>query len=263
MNRIPLLALALLTPPPSPAPAPAPCCRVLELRQYTLHPGQRDVLISLFEREFVESQEAQGMHLVGQFRDALDADRFVWLRGFSGMDARRDALAAFYGGPVWKAHREAANATMVDSSNVLLLRPVDAGFAPPRAPRPPPGAPEQPGAGAVVVATLYPRRAAGDALARFYAREVLPLRRALGAQALALFETEPAQNTFPALPVREGEPLLVAFERFESREAYRAHRERLAREPRWRERVEPALRRQLGGAVQVLLLEPTARSLLR
>ena len=34
------------------------CCPVLELRQYTLKPGQRDVLINLFERHFVESQEA-------------------------------------------------------------------------------------------------------------------------------------------------------------------------------------------------------------
>jgi hypothetical protein len=34
---------------------------VVELRQYTLRPGQRDVLIALFDREFVESQEAEGM----------------------------------------------------------------------------------------------------------------------------------------------------------------------------------------------------------
>ncbi|RZL06943.1 MAG: NIPSNAP family protein, partial [Rubrivivax sp.] len=34
---------------------------IVELRRYTLHPGQRDTLIELFEREFVESQEALGM----------------------------------------------------------------------------------------------------------------------------------------------------------------------------------------------------------
>src|SRR5437870_12322186 len=37
------------------------CCSIVELRQYTLHPGQRGVLIDLFDREFVESQEALGM----------------------------------------------------------------------------------------------------------------------------------------------------------------------------------------------------------
>ena len=48
---------------------------VVELRQYTLRPGQRDVLIDLFDREFVESQEATGMAIVGQFRDLDDPDR--------------------------------------------------------------------------------------------------------------------------------------------------------------------------------------------
>jgi hypothetical protein len=98
-------------------------CPVVELRQYTLHPGQRDVLISLFDREFVESQEAVGMTVLGQFRDLDDPDRFVWLRGFDDMPHRAEALGRFYGGPIWKAHREQANATMIDSDDVLLLRP--------------------------------------------------------------------------------------------------------------------------------------------
>ena len=79
------------------------CCPVLELRQYTLRPGMRDVLIELFEREFVESQEALGMTLVGQFRDLDDPNRFVWLRGFADMTTRAQALHDFYGGPVWKS----------------------------------------------------------------------------------------------------------------------------------------------------------------
>ena len=247
-----LLTLALLA---TPASTPErPCCRVLELRQYTLHPGQRDVLVSLFEREFVESQEALGMRLVGQFRDVDHPRRFVWLRGFTDMESRREALAAFYGGAVWKTHRAAANATMQDSSDVLLLRPVGGGFAPPRAPRPAVGA-AAPTAGLVVV-TLYFRDApVDDALLRLYAQEVEPLRRALGAQPLALLQTEPARNTFPALPVREGEQVLVAVERFESAAAYRTFEKQLAR--------QPTLRRALRAAPQVLRLEPTARSLLR
>jgi len=95
---------------------------IIELRQYTLHPGRRDELIELFDREFVETQEAVGIQVIGQFRDLDDTDRFVWLRGFNDMPARAQSLNAFYGGPVWKAHREAANATMIDSDNVLLLR---------------------------------------------------------------------------------------------------------------------------------------------
>ena len=58
--------------------------QVVELRQYTLHPRRRDALVELFDREFVESQEMEGMSVMGQFRDLDDADRFVWLRGFAG-----------------------------------------------------------------------------------------------------------------------------------------------------------------------------------
>src|SRR5262245_19438300 len=94
------------------------CCPVVELRQYTLKPQQRDVLIGLFDRRFVESQEAVGMTVIGQFRDRRNPDRFVWLRGFPDMEARRQALEAFYDGPVWAAHKMAANDTMLDSDNV-------------------------------------------------------------------------------------------------------------------------------------------------
>ena len=96
---------------------------LLELRRYTLHPGQRDTLIDLFDREFVESQEALDMRVIGQFRDLDDPQGFVWLRGFADMTSRRASLEAFYDGPVWRAHRDAANATMVDWNDVFLLRP--------------------------------------------------------------------------------------------------------------------------------------------
>ncbi|WP_421737114.1 NIPSNAP family protein [Caulobacter sp.] len=167
-------------------PSPA----VVELRQYTLHPGRRDALITLFEREFVESQQAAGVTLIGLFRDLDDPNRFVWLRGFTDMEQRRAALTAFYDGPVWAAHRDAANATMIDSDDVLLLQP-----HPMRA-----GA-ERPWTG-------------GD---RLLTLTVQTLDTALdvpdpghpGAEILAAWVTNPAENTFPRLPVREGERVLV------------------------------------------------------
>src|SRR6202162_2076120 len=74
----------------------ASCCSLIELRQYTLHAGQRDVLIRLFDREFIETQEALGIAVIGQFRDLDRPDRFVWIRGFVNADARGQELAAFY-----------------------------------------------------------------------------------------------------------------------------------------------------------------------
>ena len=102
---------------------------IVELRQYTLKAGQRDTLISLFESEFIESQEVAGMRIFGTFRDLDRPDRFVWLRGFDDMEARRKSLSDFYGGPVWAEHKKAANATMISSDDVLLLAPACPGSA--------------------------------------------------------------------------------------------------------------------------------------
>ena len=55
------------------------------LRQYTRHPGRRDDLVALFEREFAETEEAEGIRLIGQFLNLDDPDRFVWFRGFPDM----------------------------------------------------------------------------------------------------------------------------------------------------------------------------------
>ena len=103
---------------------------VIELRQYTLHPGRRETLIRPVRGAFLEPQEAAGIRVLGQFRDLDDPDRFVWMRGFPDLAARPAALGDFYGGPVWAEHRDAANATMIDSDDVLLLRPVPGGTGP-------------------------------------------------------------------------------------------------------------------------------------
>ena len=65
------------------------------------------------------------------------------------------ALTDFYSGPVWKAHRQAANATMIDSDNVLLLRPAvpTSGFSLENMKRSPMGSDEVPTS--FVVATIY------------------------------------------------------------------------------------------------------------
>ncbi|MGW3247132.1 NIPSNAP family protein [Streptomyces sp. NPDC001070] len=162
---------------------------IVELRRYTLRPGARDTLIDLFEREFVTGQEAAGIRVGGRFRDLDDPDRFVWMRGFPDMAARNRALRAFYGGPVWRAHRDAANATMTDSDDVLLLR--GPGYAVP------------PDAGTVVVTICHPTDPAAFTGA-------LAAAGGLPATAAA-HRTEHAENDFPALPVRTGEDVVVWF----------------------------------------------------
>jgi hypothetical protein len=231
--------------------------QVVELRQYTLHPGKRDTLIDLFERHFIEPQEAAGIRVLGQFRDAGDPNRFVWMRGFRDMGARPGALGAFYGGPAWKADRDAANATMVDSDNVLLLRPVDkdAGFALP----PERGLASR--ATAVVVATIYLLNAPVDAgFLKLFESTVRPMMTEAGAPPIARFRTEESPNNFPALPVRAGEHAFVWFASFGSVEEFEMHKVLLAHSPR-NAGVAKALSPLLAAPVQRLELIPTRRSL--
>jgi quinol monooxygenase YgiN len=242
---------------------------VVELRQYTLRPGQRDVLIDLFDRELVESQEADGMAIVGQFRDLDDPDRFTWIRGFASMPARARALASFYGGPAWKAHSAAANATMIDSDNVLLLRPVTArsGFPAPASARPPAGQATAghatPPPSRVLVTLYYRDRPFDQAFADFFDRLARPVLTGAGATPLACLQTEHAENTFPALPVRTGENVFAWLTRFPGPAALDDHLRQIERCADWRDRVLPALSALITGAPQQLRLAPTARSQLR
>jgi hypothetical protein len=231
---------------------------VLELRQYTLRPGGRDVLVELFELELVEPQEAAGMRLYGQFRDLDDDDRFVWLRGFPDMAARADALAAFYGGLVWREHREAANATMVDSDDVLLLRPAaaDTGFDLPAT-----RAGEQDSLVTVTVYHLPPR--AGDEFADLFVREVRPLLADTGAPPLACLRTEDSQNNFPALPVRTGENVFAWVAAFAGQDALFEHVRMLGRSTRWTHDLLPLVTKHLARPPEQLHLAPTAGSRLR
>ena len=225
---------------------------VVELRRYVMKPGGRDALIALFEREFVETQEAVGARLIGTFRDLDRPDRFVWLRGFADMERRREALSDFYSGPAWKAHREAANATMIDSDDVLLLKPPSphAGFALP-AGRAPVGTAGQ-GKG-VIAAHLW--RPGGDDQASLAARfeRLTPALARDGAAPIAWFVIEHAENSFPALPVRTGERMMVWFS---------AHADEAAQAATVSAVAEAASAAGVTAA-ETLRLQPTARSLLR
>lgn len=209
---------------------------VYELRQYTLYPGKRDTLIDLFEREFIETQEAAGMRVVAQFRDLGDPDRFVWFRAFPDMVRRKEALTSFYSDESWRTHRNAANATMIDSDNVLLLRLADPRFGfPASSSRPPIGTTERPSTR--YTATVY---SFDTPIERAHIDAVLGV-----VTPITLLQTEPSENTYPALPVRAGENVIVALTMGDGAVD------------------DGALAKSLKCPPQRLTLEPTARSLIR
>ena len=223
---------------------------VVELRQYTLHPGQRDVLMSLFEKQFVTGQQASGIRLHGEFTDAANPDRFVWLRGFRSMSDRPRALDAFYGGPVWQANRNEANATMVDSDNVLLLQPANSdGFTLGRKMT------------ATMVATIYLLQSPVDpGFLRFFHERVTPVMASIGAQPVAELKTLEAENNFPRLPIRRGEHAFVWFAAFDNDEAYRHAVEKFEASDDGKA-IAREMAPRLASAPERLVLHPNQRSL--
>lgn len=234
------------------------CCPILELRQYTLLPGKRDTLITLFEREFIVGQEVTGMTIVGQFRDLDNPNRFVWLRGFSDMPSRARSLTEFYHGPVWKEHREEANATMVDSSNVLLLHPALplSGFAI--------SANERTKASrtkGLIIATIYYFGVPiDDSFIEFFEHSLKPIIKETGGEIRGSFVTETSVNSFPALPVREGENVFVWFMRFSDQAEFERHLARLSRSTRWRKEFADVWEHRLIKPPEILRLMPTPHS---
>ena len=232
---------------------------IMELRQYKLVAEKRDKFVELFEREFIETQEAEGMALIGQFRDRVDRDRFTWIRTFPDMEARQQALTAFYTGPAWQAHRNAANSMMIDSDNVLLLRPAwpGSGFA---------GVPVRPMGEApkqlAVVTIHYLWQRPDEGFAAFFKDRFGPLLERMGLKIDAALVREESANNFPRLPVREGEKLFVWITRVDSEAAWKTALDRVASDPQWPQ-IESSLFNLEERPAQRLLLDPTPRSRFR
>jgi hypothetical protein len=240
---------------------------VVELRDYLLQPGATPAFARYFEEHFLASQREAGMHVLGQFAVADAPDRFVWLRGFESMASRLRGLTAFYGGPVWQAHRDTANGMMRESHHVHLLRPLGpvetltggrvledrAGEPPGTFPLP----------GGLVAADLYRSRAGCLArLIELFERRLRPALVARGHRVLGHFVTELAPNDYPRLPVIQDPDLLVVLT------AYRDEAHHAAARPAWTEgdaggEAAAELRGLLAADVATRRLRPTARSLVR
>jgi hypothetical protein len=163
---------------------------------------------------------------------------------------------------VWAEHRQVANATMIDSDNVLLLRPArpTSDFEVDHSVRPQPGSSTE--AKGLVVATVYYLGAPAQAgFLDFFEHELAPALSDARGSIVAYFVTESTPNDFPSLPVREGVNVLACFSLFPDRAAHGDHVDGLARSRRWHELL-PALTQRLQGEPEVLKLTPTARSLL-
>jgi hypothetical protein len=216
---------------------------IFELRQYTLKPGARETLVEMFERDFLESQEVLGAYVVGQFRDLDRPDYFVWIRSFADMPSRLRALTDFYSGPVWQAGRAAANATMIDTDDVYLLRGDEISI--PRE--------DIEVAGSTVILLIASMAPTADG-ADFANADIAlaPITGLPGVRHFGSLRTEHAVNDYPALPVREGENVIVILLAYDGTEP-----------PPGFEAARAEASRQMAAPMRQLRLEPTRRSRMR
>lgn len=176
-------------------------CPVVELRRYTLRPSRLPDLLAVFERHLIEPQEDSGMAVGGTFADEDAPDCFTWLRGFTDHVARVRALETFYRGPVWARYCDAANATMVDSDDVLVLRPTQPAHEPPAAVAR--GGPDdRPRPERILVGT-YGLAGDADGLENWFARTGSPAFEDVLGTRVTAWRTDPTPNGFPRLPVRD------------------------------------------------------------
>jgi hypothetical protein len=232
--------------------------QVIEFRRYTIKEGGREHFAEYFESYFPEAFQQMGAIAFGQFFERKNPVGFTWIRGFKNTDARAVINASFYYGPLWREHASTMNDLMVDSDNVLLLRPLSPERGIPVLPAVDP-IKERKGAEGVVVAQIFAVKPNGvDAFAR-QAEEMFASYRVAGAREAGVLVTLDVPNNFPQLPVRTDGPYLVWLGIVKDSPTLDARFTPLA------ERSSPSLSATglLRSAPELVILDPTRRSRLR
>lgn len=191
--------------------------KVLELRNYLTKPGQRDKFISYFESDFIDSQNAIGGYVLGQFRVKDADDNFFWIRGFHDMASRSRYLPEFYRGSFWKERRNLVNDMIINNDNVYLLKPLTLS--------------EDPQDTAVnsnefgkkqglVVIDYYIANTRLKELIEFFKSKYLPCLKANDISTTTSWVSELTENDFPGLPVFQDKNLLVTITPFKDEAEY-------------------------------------------
>ena len=225
---------------------------VVELRRYTVAPGQRTRFATWFDAYFPEAFEQLGAMVFGQFLERDDPGHFLWLRGYHDINARPIVNSAFYYGPLWKEHRTKVNAILPDSDNVLLLQPLPGQSIPVLPAVDPVDEPQ--GADGIVIAQLLPVVAGRETeIAADFVRY-----RVDGVRPAGVLATLDVPNNFPQLPVREDGPWLVWLGIARDEEALRRLQAEMAAVGR-----ELADGGGLRGTPETIVMDPSPRSRLR
>lgn len=183
--------------------------KVIELRNYLLKPKVRDKFRDYFKNHFVDSQNALGGYVLGQFTVKAKDNNFFWVRGFENMKTRSRFLPEFYYGETWKRFGSAANEMMLDSDNVYLLKPLDESqtFRKDKV---------------VKIDYYFAKDNQLEQLIEFFQTRYISFIEDSKTENITFWRSELAENDFPRLPAFQHKNLLVAISAFENEKNYQA-----------------------------------------
>jgi hypothetical protein len=231
---------------------------IVELRRYEMKPGGRERFARCFDGYFPEAFQQLGAIAFGQFLERTRATRFTWMRGFPSYDARAEMNTDMYSGLIWKEHAKRMNDLIVDSDNVLLLRPLAPGRGLPVLPAVDVGMDVKTPSGIVVLQIFAAKTAKTEELARSLDESFAGYRSA-GVHEAAVLVTHDVPNNYPRLPVRTDGPHLVWVGVAKDDAVVEARLAPLAERSAQSANAAGLLR----DAPELVLLDPTPRSRLR
>jgi hypothetical protein len=182
--------------------------QVLEFRRYTIKEGEREHFAQYFDAYFPEALQQLGTIVAGDFFERKNSSGFTWIRGFHTLEDRAVVNAQFYAGSVWKEHKKTMNDLIVDSDNVMLLRPLSPERGIPILPAVD-AIVEANGVQGIVVAQIFAVKA--DSVEAFAkaAEPTFASYRAAGVREAGVLVTLDVPNNYPQLPIRTDGPFLV------------------------------------------------------
>jgi hypothetical protein len=201
--------------------------KVLELRNYLLKSNMTDAFSNYFDRHFVKPMAELGGYTLGRFKINGVNDRFVWMRGFADMNTRIRFLNDFYvESRVWKEFGPGANAMMINSDNVYLLRPLNDDKSS-----------KEPSEAinnnllnmnkGIIVVDFYICNSTLDKVINLFHSSYIPFLKTLSIDEVTLWVSEMSENDFPRLPVFQDKNLLLTITKYGDENEYRIKQEKI------------------------------------
>jgi hypothetical protein len=232
--------------------------QVVEFRRYTIKEGEREHFAQYFDTYFPEALQQLGTIVAGDFFERNNPSGFTWMRGFHTLEDRAVVNAQFYAGSVWKEHKKTMNDLIVDSDNVMLLRPLSPERGIPILPAVDPTVEANRVQGIVVAQIFAVKADSVEAFAKA-AEPTFASYQAAGVREAGVLVTLDVPNNYPQLPIRTDGPFLVWLGVLKDKQMLENEFNPLA------ERSLQSLSATglIRGAPESVVLDPTRRSRLR